>query len=124
MIRSDGLKIKQAKKTARIFIAVDGTYAVLIVIGILIGGLNHGNPIFVGWTLVTLGILTIPVATFHICMNAKGWSSPSRWPSQLQDKKQERFEDGIACAVLVFWAALLLILGAIMLTGIIGGLTV
>ena len=61
------------KKREKIRKAVDYTYLILIFSFILICGLNQSNAFIVGWGLIVMGIISIPVAIFHVYTIVMGW---------------------------------------------------
>ena len=62
------------KKRKRICMTVDGIYVLLLMTAILIVGINQFNSMFVGYGLIIMGGISVPVAFFHIYITKKGWS--------------------------------------------------
>ena len=61
------------KKRNNIRKAVDYVYLILSFACILICGLNQSNALIVGWGLIVMGIVTIPIAIFYIYTIVMGW---------------------------------------------------
>ena len=122
-ITSASAQSRLAKKRERICYAVDGCYAVLMIIGILIGGLHQQDPRYVGWSLIAMGILCLPVALFHIYVEARGWD-PMLWGSHIfgkpsgQELEKHRLLTVIVVGILLIMGVTLPIFGTLRLLGI------
>lgn len=90
-------------------------YTGVLIAGLIIGGCYQHNDYIVGMTLIALGVLTIPVAIFCVCMNAKGLYPPLRFPDLPKNKRRIQFESNVETAVIIFAAVIFLVLGIIKL---------
>lgn len=115
MIQPEDQKQKRDKRTDRIYTVVFSIYTGVLIAGLIIGGCYQHNDYIVGMTLIALGVLTIPVAIFCVCMNAKGLYSPLRFPDLPQNKRRIQFESNVETAVIIFAAVIFLVLGIIKL---------
>lgn len=66
-------KYELLKKRMRIRKTADIIYIVLMLIGILICGINQFNNSIVGWGMIAMGTISVPIAIFHIYMDKKRW---------------------------------------------------
>ena len=62
-------------KRAKIHRTVDYVYLSLILTCILVCGLNQSNFAIVGAGLIIMGMISVPVAIFHVYTIIKGWKS-------------------------------------------------
>ena len=53
--------------------AVDCVYLILLFACIMICGLNQSNALVVGWGLIIMGVISIPVAIFYLYTIVMGW---------------------------------------------------
>lgn len=115
MVKPKESKQKRDSRITRIYTLVFGIYTAVLISGLIIGGCFQHDGFLVGITLIALGILTVPVSIFCICMNAKGLHSPLRFPDLPQNKPRIQFESNVEIAVIIFAAVIFLVLGIIKL---------
>lgn len=71
-------KYLKAKKRQNIRKTVDYTYIAIMLIGILVCGLNQSSDTVVGLGFIIMGVISAPVAVFHIYVSVCGWK-PLFW---------------------------------------------
>ena len=68
-------KYLRDKKRQNIRKTVDYIYLAIMLISILVCGLNQFNDTIVGWGLILMGVISAPVAVFHIYADVCGWET-------------------------------------------------
>lgn len=116
-IKFEDDKQKLAKKRHRICGVVYGVYVLLLLACISIAGINQHNSMVVGWTLIGMGIVSIPTAIFHTYTTRKGWTSQLRaWADTNADVG---LETTIITIVFILFSVAPLLLGVLKLFEII-----
>lgn len=94
---------KLLNKRHRIHHIVDAVYVLLIVLGIVICGINQNNNLIVGWGLILMGAVSIPVTVFHTYMYKNKWRPALWWdePNHRQYVNQKEKEDDLSAVK--FW---------------------
>ena len=115
-IKTEDRKYKLTKKRHRICNTVYIVYAILFFACILIGGINQHNSLVVGWDLIAMGIISIPVATFSIYTTKKGWQPQLR--AWAQDSSNIEIEKTIIKIILILCSVIPTVLGILKLFNI------
>lgn len=116
-IKPEERKYKLTKKRHRICNTVYGIYAFLFFGCILIGGINQHNSLVVGWILIAMGIISIPVAIFSIYTTKKGWEPQLR--SWATDNSNVEIETTITTFIFILCSIIPTVLGILKLLTII-----
>ncbi len=116
VITSKNSKRTVDKRRRRICITVDAIYAFLLMTGILIVGINQFDPMVVGWGLIVLGGVSLPVAVFRIYIAKKGWSRATHYTN---DDPKAKIAIAIEIIFLVGCSVLLPALGGLRLLGVL-----
>ena len=115
-IKTEDRKYKLTKKRHRICNTVYIVYAILFFACILIGGINQHNSVVVGWDLIAMGIISIPVAIFSIYTTKKGWEPQLR--AWAQDSSNIEIEKTIITIIFILCSVIPTVLGILKLFNI------
>jgi TRAP-type C4-dicarboxylate transport system permease small subunit len=115
-IKTEDRKYKLTKKRHRICNTVYIVYAILFFTCILIGGINQHNSLVVGWDLIAMGIISIPVAMFSIYTTKKGWEPQLR--AWAQDSSNIEIEKTIITIIFILCSVIPTVLGILKLFNI------
>lgn len=117
VIKLEDRKYKLTKKRHRISNTVYGVYAILFFACLLIGGINQNDSLVVGWTLIAMSIISIPIATFCLYTTKKGWEPQLRaWAS---DSSNVEIEKTIVTFISIICSVIPLVLGILKLIKIL-----
>ena len=112
-IKTEDRKYKLTKKRHRICNTVYIVYVILFFACILIGGINQHNSLVVGWDLIAMGIISIPVAMFSIYTTKKGWEPQLR--AWAQDSSNIEIEKTIITIIFILCSVIPTVLGILKL---------